>query len=167
MSSVSSNLNETCQHCETKNSTTLVESKGSHFCSRNVTFHMVLLGFGVQTFYVLKSLFWDEKYHMGTGKYACLNSKIELLPHPVYGGYGLFAKELIPKGELVWKESSSSSDHEYTFDEISKWHMEKQEKVNNTHITPIALPIFLIGRVLITYNLFKLQLNNNRFIFSF
>lgn len=68
-------------------------------------------------------------FKFGKGIYSTLNSKIIKKEHPKYGGYGLFATQLIKKGEVIWQENKKFEDTpEYAFTEIAKWSQEKQQK---------------------------------------
>jgi hypothetical protein len=49
----------------------------------------------------------DYKNLLGEGMYFSLNKKIELRKHPNFDGSGLFAKEPIKVGEVIWSDNKT------------------------------------------------------------
>lgn len=51
--------------------------------------------------------------HLGEGKYFSLNKKIEMRKHPKFDGYGLFAKEEIKQGEIIWEDKNDYTRYDF------------------------------------------------------
>jgi len=67
--------------------------------------------------YVVEKIKREPLLEFGTGMYSGLHKNIELRESPC-GGCGLFAKELIPKGSIVWCG-------EFDDDEVADWETVK------------------------------------------
>jgi hypothetical protein len=64
----------------------------------------------------------------GTGPYSTLNIKVEMKEHPnKIVEKGLFAKELIKKGEVVWYDPESDDLETFKIDDIHTLSKEKRD----------------------------------------